>query len=168
MPDINNLGKLLSLKLQLPTQQTDGVLTQFWHRSACVCGLIAVFACAAARTSPGARLGSRGSGPEFGRSNALEQGHRTVKKRAWLAMGYRSLQSAGQRLQGIKTMSRLGNRVRWLVKGDPAGQAISASLYDTWSPYPAFPSIEVELPNRSLQIASRATRRLRNLVYCLA
>jgi hypothetical protein len=29
MPDINNLGKLLSLKLQLPTPQTDAVLAQF-------------------------------------------------------------------------------------------------------------------------------------------
>ena len=28
---INNLGKLLSLKQQLQTHQTDGVLTQFWH-----------------------------------------------------------------------------------------------------------------------------------------
>jgi len=31
VPVINNLGKLLSLKQQLPTPQTDGVLTQFWH-----------------------------------------------------------------------------------------------------------------------------------------
>jgi len=28
VPDINDLGKLLSLRLQLPTSQTDGVLTQ--------------------------------------------------------------------------------------------------------------------------------------------
>jgi hypothetical protein len=32
VPDINNLGKLLSLEWQLPTPQTDGVLAQFPHR----------------------------------------------------------------------------------------------------------------------------------------
>jgi hypothetical protein len=31
MPDINNLGNLLSLKQQLPRFEIDGVLTQFWH-----------------------------------------------------------------------------------------------------------------------------------------
>ena len=32
MPVIDNLGKLLSLEQQLPTSQTDEVLTQFPHR----------------------------------------------------------------------------------------------------------------------------------------
>jgi hypothetical protein len=31
VPNINNLGKLLSLKQQLKAFQMDGVLTQFWH-----------------------------------------------------------------------------------------------------------------------------------------
>jgi hypothetical protein len=33
VPDINNLGKLLSLNQQLQAPQNDGVLAQFWHRS---------------------------------------------------------------------------------------------------------------------------------------
>jgi hypothetical protein len=32
VPNINNLGKLLSLKQQLKALQMDGVLAQFWHR----------------------------------------------------------------------------------------------------------------------------------------
>jgi hypothetical protein len=55
----------------------------------------------------------------------IEQDHRTVKKRVCLAKGYGSFQSAGRTLQGIETvhMIRKG-RVRWLAKGDPAGQAL--------------------------------------------
>jgi IS6 family transposase len=50
--------------------------------------------------------------------------HRTVKKRVWLAKGYRSFQSAWRTLHGIETvhMIRKG-RVRWLAKGDAACQA---------------------------------------------
>jgi IS6 family transposase len=49
---------------------------------------------------------------------------RTVKKRVWLAKGYRSFQSAWRTLQGIETvhMIRKG-RVRWLAKGNAIGQA---------------------------------------------
>jgi len=54
----------------------------------------------------------------------IEQDHRTVKKRVWLAKGYGSFQSASRTLQGIETvhMIRKG-RVRWLAKGDAVGQA---------------------------------------------
>jgi IS6 family transposase len=57
-------------------------------------------------------------------NNLIEQDHRTVKKRVWLAKGYGSFQSAWRTLQGIETvhMIRKG-RVRWLAKGDAAGQA---------------------------------------------
>ena len=53
----------------------------------------------------------------------IEQDHRTVKKRVWLAKGYGSFQSAWRTLQGIETvhMIRKG-RVRWLDKGDVVGQ----------------------------------------------
>jgi IS6 family transposase len=58
-------------------------------------------------------------------NNVIEQDHRTVKKRVWLAKGYGSFQSAWRTLQGIETvhMIRKG-RVRWLAKGDAAGQAL--------------------------------------------
>jgi transposase, IS6 family len=55
----------------------------------------------------------------------LEQAHRTVKKRVWLAKGYGSFQSVWRTLPGIETaqMIRKG-RVRWLAKGDVVGQAL--------------------------------------------
>ena len=58
-------------------------------------------------------------------NNVIEQDHRTVKKRVWLAKGYGSFQSAWRTLQGIETihMMRKG-RVRWLGKGDVVGQAL--------------------------------------------
>jgi hypothetical protein len=48
-----------------------------------------------------------------------------VKKRAWLAKGYGSFQSAWRTLQGIETvhMIRKG-RVRWLSNDDALGQAL--------------------------------------------
>ena len=56
--------------------------------------------------------------------NVVEQDHRTVKKRTWLAKGYGSFASAWRTLQGIEAwnMIRKG-RVRWVAKGDSIGQA---------------------------------------------
>ena len=58
-------------------------------------------------------------------NNVIEQDHRTVKKRVWLAKGYGSFQSAWRTIQGIETvhMIRKG-RVRWLAKEDASGQAL--------------------------------------------
>jgi IS6 family transposase len=58
-------------------------------------------------------------------NNVIEQDHRNVKKRAWLAKGYGSFQSAWRTLQGIETihMIRKG-RVRWLAAHDAAGEAL--------------------------------------------
>jgi transposase-like protein len=58
-------------------------------------------------------------------NNRIEQDHRTVKKRVWLAKGYGSFQSAWRTIQGIETvhMIRKG-RVRWLAKKDSPGQAL--------------------------------------------
>jgi transposase, IS6 family len=58
-------------------------------------------------------------------NNVIEQDHRIVKKRMWLAKGYGSFQSAWRTLQGIETvhMIRKG-RVRWLAKDDALGQAL--------------------------------------------
>jgi hypothetical protein len=52
-------------------------------------------------------------------NNVIEQDHRNVKKRAWLAKGYGSFQRAWRTLQGIETihMIRKG-RVRWLAAHD--------------------------------------------------
>jgi transposase-like protein len=57
-------------------------------------------------------------------NNMIEQDHRTIKKRVWLAKGYGSFQSAWRTLQGIETvhMIRKG-RVRWLTKENVLGQA---------------------------------------------
>ena len=64
-------------------------------------------------------------------NNVVEQDHRTVKKRVWLARGYGSFQSAWRTLQGIETMHMINKgRVRWLAKGDAVGQAhFIASLF---------------------------------------
>jgi transposase, IS6 family len=64
-------------------------------------------------------------------NNIVEQDHRTVKKRLWLAKGYGSFQSAWRTLQGIETMHMINKgRVRWLAKGDAHGQAhFVASLF---------------------------------------
>jgi transposase-like protein len=57
-------------------------------------------------------------------NNIVEQDHRTVKRRAWLAMGYGSFRSAWRTLQGIEAVNMIRKgRVRWLAKEDPAGQA---------------------------------------------
>jgi transposase-like protein len=58
-------------------------------------------------------------------NNVIEQDHRLVKKRVWLAKGYGSFQSAWRTLQGIETvhMIRKG-RVRWLANDDGLGQAL--------------------------------------------
>src|SRR5262249_7024147 len=52
-------------------------------------------------------------------NNVVEQDHRTVKKRTWLAKGYGSFSTAWRTLQGIEAvhMIRKG-RVRWVAKGD--------------------------------------------------
>jgi transposase-like protein len=58
-------------------------------------------------------------------NNVIEQDHRTVKKRVWLAKGYGSFQSAWRTLQGIEAVSMIKKgRVKWLAKGDAVGQAL--------------------------------------------
>jgi transposase, IS6 family len=57
-------------------------------------------------------------------NNVIEQDHRTVKKRVWLAKGYGTFQSAWRTIQGIEAMHMIGKgRLRWLAKGDTGGQA---------------------------------------------
>ena len=58
-------------------------------------------------------------------NNVIEQDHRTVKKRVWLAKGYGSFQSARRTLQGIEAVNMIRKgRVKWLTKGDAVGQSI--------------------------------------------
>ena len=57
-------------------------------------------------------------------NNIIEQDHRTVKRRARLAMGYGSFRSAWRTLQGIEAVNMIRKgRIRWVAKEDPAGQA---------------------------------------------
>jgi len=57
-------------------------------------------------------------------NNVIEQDHRTVKKRTWLAKGYGSFQSAWRTLAGIETMNMIRKgRVRWIAKGNVVAEA---------------------------------------------
>ena len=58
-------------------------------------------------------------------NNVIEQDHRTVKKRAWLAKGYGSFEGEWRTLQGIEAVQMIRKgRVRWLAKDDAVGQAL--------------------------------------------
>ena len=58
-------------------------------------------------------------------NNVIEQDHRSVRKRVWLAKGYGSFRSAWRTLQGIEAVNMIRKgRVRWLPKGDAVGQSI--------------------------------------------
>src|SRR3982751_4678384 len=55
-------------------------------------------------------------------NNVVEQDHRLVKKRVWLAKGYGSFQSAWRTLQGIETMHMINKgRGRGLAKRGAGG-----------------------------------------------
>ncbi len=57
-------------------------------------------------------------------NNIIEQDHRAVKKRTWLAKGYGSFLSAARTLEGIETMHMIRKgRVRWLAKNDVRAEA---------------------------------------------
>ena len=57
-------------------------------------------------------------------NNVVEQDHRNVKSRTWLAKGYGSLPTAWRTLRGIEAMDMVRKgRVRWVAKSDPVGQA---------------------------------------------
>jgi transposase-like protein len=57
-------------------------------------------------------------------NNVVEQDHRTVKKRTWLAKGYGSFSTAWRTLQGIEAVEMIRKgRVRWVAKGDSIAQA---------------------------------------------
>jgi len=58
-------------------------------------------------------------------NNVVEQDHRTVKRRTWLAKGYGSFSTAWRTLQGIEAVSMIRKgRVRWVAKQDTIAQAI--------------------------------------------
>ena len=57
-------------------------------------------------------------------NNVVEQDHRNVKRRMWLAKGYGSIWTAWRTLRGIEAIAMVRKgRVRWVAKDDPAGQA---------------------------------------------
>jgi transposase, IS6 family len=56
-------------------------------------------------------------------NNVVEQDHRNVKRRTWLAKGYGSLRTAWRVLRGIEAMEMVRKgRARWVPKGDAVGQ----------------------------------------------
>jgi transposase, IS6 family len=62
-------------------------------------------------------------------NNVIEQDHRSVKKRVWLAKGYGSFRSAWRTLQGIEAVNMIRKgRVKWLAKEDAVGQAVFIDL----------------------------------------
>jgi len=57
-------------------------------------------------------------------NNIVEQDHRSVKKRTWLAKGYGSFLSASRTLEGIETVNMIRKgRVKWVAKGNVGAQA---------------------------------------------
>ncbi len=57
-------------------------------------------------------------------NNVVEQDHRTVKKRTWLAKGYGSLMTAWRTLQGIEAINMIRKgRARWVAREDCITQA---------------------------------------------
>jgi len=57
-------------------------------------------------------------------NNVVEQDHRTVKKRTWLAKGYGSFVTAWRTLQGIEAVNMIRKgRVRWVTKQDAVAAA---------------------------------------------
>src|SRR4051795_12733839 len=57
-------------------------------------------------------------------NNVVEQDHRAVKKRVWLAKGYGSFVTAWRTLQGIEAVNMIRKgRARWVAKGDAIAQA---------------------------------------------
>jgi hypothetical protein len=57
-------------------------------------------------------------------NNVVEQDHRTVTKRAWLAKGYGSFSTAWRTLQEIETVHMIWKgRVRWVAKRDALAAA---------------------------------------------
>ncbi len=57
-------------------------------------------------------------------NNVIEQDHRVVKKRTWLAKGYNTFQSAWRTLEGIETVNMIRKgRVRWIAKQDVLAEA---------------------------------------------
>jgi transposase-like protein len=57
-------------------------------------------------------------------NNVVEQDHRAVKKRVWLAKGYGSFARAWRTLQGIEAVNMIRKgRARWVAKKDAMAQA---------------------------------------------
>ena len=57
-------------------------------------------------------------------NNIVEQDHRTIKKRVWLAKGYGSFQSAWRTIRGIEAVHLIRKgRVRRVAKHDSLAQA---------------------------------------------
>jgi transposase-like protein len=61
-------------------------------------------------------------------NNIVEQDHRNVKRRTWLARGYGSLPTAWRILRGIEAMEMIRKgRAKWVAKGEVVGQVMFIS-----------------------------------------
>ena len=61
-------------------------------------------------------------------NNIVEQDHRAIKRRVRASQGFRAFRSAARTIQGIETMNMIRKgQVRWLSKGDIAGQVAFVS-----------------------------------------
>ena len=68
-------------------------------------------------------------------NNIVEQDHRNVKRRTWLAKGYGSFRTAWRTLRGIEAMEMVRKgRVRWIATHDVVVK-IGRNITD---PQPAF------------------------------
>ena len=66
-------------------------------------------------------------------NNIVEQSHRNVKKRMWLAKSYKRFHTAWRTLEGIETMDMIRKgRVRWVAKKDVVAEVkFIAKLFPT-------------------------------------
>jgi hypothetical protein len=70
-------------------------------------------------------------------NTVVEQDHRTVKKRVWLAKGYGSFATAWRTLQGIEAINMIRKgRARWVAKTDAIAQACRAVWHRRLTPNP--------------------------------
>jgi IS6 family transposase len=61
-------------------------------------------------------------------NNIVEQDHRAIKRRVRSSQGFRAFRSAARTIQGVEMMNMIRKgQVRWLPKGDIAGQVAYVS-----------------------------------------
>jgi hypothetical protein len=90
-------------------------------------------------------------------NNVVEQDHRTVKKRVWLAKGYGSFITAWRTLQEIEAVHTIRKgRARWVAKGDAIAGRGGWRRETPSHKRVSFPRCSASLPNpNSVNTAAR-------------